>query len=184
MNKSTFTLNRKKLHAELLSIKRIAPKFFKDGIVQINVLPMQIEVHVIGVTKYLPAITEGYFDIMIPLRLLYAYTSTNKDIDIKFEVKQHELKCGDSLFSHPEIKLTNIFDTNIEELPLNYDNFDLLRYAIKANDRELANMGLTGRVKAAKMNLNTAIVEASSILSSYRITYQDLETLIFNKLMK
>ena len=97
METTTFILDRKKFNTELVSIKKLTPKFFKTGVAQIHVLPEQIELHVVGITKYISAQTEGYFDVFIPLRLLYAYSSTITTPELKYEVKNGEISVEEAI---------------------------------------------------------------------------------------
>ncbi|MEI6901393.1 MAG: hypothetical protein WCL00_16065, partial [Bacteroidota bacterium] len=157
---TTFILERKKFHAELVSIKKLTPKFFKSGIALINVLPEQIELHTVGITKYFSAQTEGYVDVFVPLRLLFAYASTMSTSELKFEVKQGEIQCGSSIFSSPDIKIRFIFNADNGILPLNASEFDLLRYAYKASESELANFGLTKNVEKAQARLTERLSQA------------------------
>jgi hypothetical protein len=178
---TSFILDRKKFHHEMLSIKKLTPKYFKTGVAQINILPEQIEIHVVGITKYISALTEGCYDVLVPIRLLYAYSSTITTPELKFEVKPGEIRCGVSVFSSPEIKLRPIFNTNNDVMPLNADEFDLLKYAYRASESELADFGLSQKVKNAQEKLRISISEALIILGNYRITYSDLEDLIIKK---
>jgi hypothetical protein len=178
---TTFILDRKKFHTELLSIKKLTPKFFKTGVAQINVLPDQIELHTVGITKYFSAQTEGYWDIFIPFRLLFAYSSTMSSDELKFEVRQGEIKCGGSTFSSPEIKIRPIFNANNDGMPLNANEFDLLRYAYKSSESELADFGLSEPVKKAEERLKARIAKAVDILGYYRVTYKELENLVIKK---
>jgi hypothetical protein len=174
---TTFILDRKKFHSELVSIKKLTPKFFKTGVAQVNVLPDQIELHIVGITKYFSAQTEGYFDVFIPLRLLFAYSSTISTPELKFEVRQGEIRCGISTFTCPEIKIRPIFNANNDVMPLNANEFDLLRYAYKSSESELEDFGLTEPVKKAQGRLKTRLAEAIDILGYYRVTYKELENL-------
>lgn len=181
MEATTFTLDRKKFHTELLSIKKLTPKFFKTGIAQINVLPDQIELHTVGITKYFSAQTIGYWDVFVPIRLLFAYSSTMSSDELKFEVSQGEIKCGSATFSSPEIKVHPIFNANNEGMPLNANEFDLLRYAYKSGESELTDFGLTEPVIKARKRLDVKLAEAADILGYYHVTYKELENLVFKK---
>jgi hypothetical protein len=178
---TTFILDRQKFNTELLSIKKLTPKYFKTGVVQINVLPDQIELHTVGITKYLSAQTEGYCDVFLPIRILFAYSSTFSTIELKFEVKQGEIRCGDSTFTSPEIKIRPIFNADSDVMPLNAAEFDLLKYAHKVSASELADFGLTKKVKKARERLRVRLLDALVVLDQYHITYTDLENLVINK---
>lgn len=184
MGTISFIVDRKKFHTELLSIKKLTPKFFKTGVAQINILPEQIELHTSGITKYIDAQTEGYFDVFIPIRLLFAYSSTMSSDELTFEVSQGEIKCGSSTISSPEIKVRPLFNTNNEALIMNPSEYDLLKYALKTTDSELADFGLTELVQKAEERLKVRLTEASAILSDYRVTYKELENLVLKKMGK
>ena len=181
METTTFIIDRKKFHIELLSIKKLTPKSFKAGIAQINVLPDQIELHTVGITKYFSAQTEGYVDVFVPFRLLFAYASTMTTSELKFVVKQGEIQCGSSTFSSPDVKVRPIFIADNGVLPLNANEFDLLRYAYKASESELDNFGLTKNVDKAQERLKARLTQAFDILAYYHVTYKELENLIIKK---
>lgn len=181
---TSFTVDRKKFHTELLTIKKLTPKYFKSGVVQINVLPEQIELHTTGITKYIDARTEGYFDVFVPIRLLYAYSSTVLTDELTFEVRQGEIHCGGAIFSSPEIKVRPIFNANNEVLTMNSTEFALLKYSSRANETELADFGLTELVQRAEERLKTRLTEATEILSYYQVTYKELEKLVLKKINK
>ena len=101
--------------------------------------------------------------------------------ELKFEVRQGEIRCGGSTFTSPEIKLRPIFNANNEGLPINANEFDLLRYAYKANESELADFGLTEPVIKANARLEAKLTEAIGILGYYHVTYKDLEKLVIKK---
>jgi hypothetical protein len=178
---TTFIIDRKKFHSDLLSIRKLTPKVFKMGVAQINVLPDQIELHTAGITKYFTAQTDGYWDVFVPIRLLFAYSSTMSSDELKFEIKQGEIQCGGSTFTSPEIKVRPIFNANNEVMPINANEFDLLRYAYKANESELADFGLTEPVMKARARLETRLAEAVGILGYYRVTYKELENLVLKR---
>ncbi len=66
-------------------------------------------------------------------------------------------------------------------MPLNADEFDLLKYAYKASESELADFGLTQKVNDAQEKLRIRLAEALVLLGNYHITYNDLENLIIKK---
>ncbi|MCK9398985.1 MAG: hypothetical protein M0Q51_03175 [Bacteroidales bacterium] len=182
MEKTVFTVVQAVLHKELTDIKKLNPRYFKKGIAQISVLPEHLELHTVGITRYIPAKTEGYFDVFIPLRFLLAYSKIESLPVLTLEVEQGVIRCGNGILTSPEIKVNNIFNATIDELPLNADEFDLLRYALRADPREIANYGLTMKVNNARDKLRVRITEAASILEGFRVSYTDLESLIMNKL--
>lgn len=181
MEVTEFILNRRGLHQALQAIKKLSPSYFKHGFVKINVLPEHVEIHVVGITRYLPAQTEGYYDVYLPLRLLFAMSSTFDSFEIKFIVREGELQCGNAIFSSPEIKIRNIFDTNNDIMPLNASEFDLLKYAYKATKQEIDDFGLTQRVKNAREKLDIRLCEVAALLADYGITKSEIETLIVDK---
>lgn len=181
MEITTFIIDRKKFHSELVNIKKLTPRFFKTGVAQINVLPDQIELHTVGITKYFLAQTERYWDIFVPFRLLFAYSSTTNATELKFEVRQGEIQYGGSTFSSPEIKIRPIFNANNEVMPVNANEFDLLRYAYKSSESELADFGLTEPVMKAQERFEARLAEAVDILGYYRVTYKELENLVIKK---
>lgn len=93
-----------------------------------------------------------------------------------------EVKCGDSVFTSPEIKVRPIFNTNNDVLPLNADEFDLLKFCLKANESDLNDLGLSQQVKNSKEKLRIRLTEALALLNTYRVTYADLDNLITKKL--
>jgi len=66
-------------------------------------------------------------------------------------------------------------------MPLNANEFDLLRYAYKSSESELADFGLTEPVKKAQERFTVRLAEAIDILGYYRVTYKELENLIIKK---
>lgn len=182
MEKTIFTVVQSLLHKELTAIKKLNPRYFKKGVAQISVLPEHLELHTVGITRIIPATTEGYFDVFIPLRHLLAYSKLESLPIVTLEIEDSEIRCGTGILTSPEIRLQNIFNSTIDELPLNADEFDLLKYALRADPREIANYGLTLKVNKAKDKLRVRITEAASILEGFRVSYKDLEDLIMNKL--
>jgi hypothetical protein len=182
MEKTVFTLSQAVLHKELVDIKKLNPRYFKKGVAQISVLPEHLELHTVGMTRHIPAKTEGYFDIFVPLRYLLAYSLIESLPIVTLEVEEGVIRCGNGILTSPEIKIKNIFNSTIDELPLNADEFELLRYALRADAREIAIYGLTMKVNNAKDKLRVRITEAASILEGFRVSYTDLENLIMNKL--
>jgi hypothetical protein len=75
-------------------------------------------------------ITEPFqqFKISIPFRMPEVIKHQSSE-ELKFEVGQGEIKCSDSTFTSPEIKVRPIFNANNEVMPINANEFDLLRYA-------------------------------------------------------
>jgi hypothetical protein len=113
---------------------------------------------------------------------LFAMSLTFNTLELKFIVKEGELSCGNTIFSSPEIKIRNLFDTNNDVMPLNPQDFDLLKYAYRATVCEIADFGLTQRVKDAREKLDIRVYEALAILSDYSVTKKDLDNLILEKL--
>jgi len=81
-------------------------------------------------------------------------------------------------------KIRGIFNTNNDVMPLNANDFDLLKYASKASPLELDDFGLTQKVKDAQEKLTIRLHEALALLDQYRITIKDLENLILQNFKK
>jgi len=182
MEKSVFTVAQSLLNKELADIKKLNPRYFKKGVAQISVLPEHLELHTVGITRCIAAKTEGYFDLFIPLRFLMAYSKIESLPIVTLEVEEGVIRCGNGILTSPEIKVKNIFNSTIDDLPLNADEFDLLKYSLRADPREIANYGLTMKVNNARDKMRVRIAEAVSALEGFRVSYTDLETLIMNKL--
>jgi len=181
MDQSTFAVNRINFLDALKAIRKISPKLFNSGVAKINVLPEHIELHVVGITKYLKARTENYFDVYIPLRFLYSYASTLKLEELSFTVSKGQLQCGISTVSSPEIYIRDIFHASDDNMPINFDDFDLLKYASATPEEELIRIHLAMKVLKAKSRMKSNLTEALQQLKQYRITYEDLEKLITQK---
>lgn len=165
----------------LKAIRKISPKYFNSGVAKINILPEQIELHVVGVTKYLKAKTENYLDVYIPLRFLYSYASTLKQEELSFTISEGQLQCGISTLSSPEICIRGIFQAKDDDMPINFDDFDLLKFASATTEEELIRYHLAMKVLNAKSRMKSHLTEALQHLGQYRITYEDLEQLITKK---
>jgi hypothetical protein len=178
---TTFIIDRKQLHAVLLSIKKQTPKCFKTGIVQINIPPNQIELHAAGITKYLSAQTKGYCDILVPMRLLYAFSSTMSAVKLKFKVKRGEIRCGNSTFKSSEITIRPMFNMDNEVMPMIAAEFDLLKYVYEPKASELENFKLTRKISNTREKLRSRLLEAIVMLDPYHMSYAELQNLVNSK---
>jgi hypothetical protein len=102
-------------------------------------MPGGIEISTIGVAEAVHGETEGYCEVFVPLKLLYACVFANKQEYIKFTFREGELECGSSMFSNPQIQISTwrskveleltINPSDIEILILGYKNLsDILQY--------------------------------------------------------
>jgi hypothetical protein len=165
-----------------MSIKKYNKKFFATGIAKINVLPGQIEIHSVGEAKYISAKTEGFFDVHIPIKLLYAFAKTNIYGDLTIEIMNGEVSCRGAKFIYPDIMLSPLLGADNKALPFDATEYELLRYLYQAQGMKRDDFELRMEVISSQERLSERILQSYELLKHYHVTKLELEALVNQKL--
>jgi len=98
---SAFALDRKELHKLIMMFKRHLAKKFDASMCKIRVMPGGVEFSTAGIYLCMNCETEGLYEILVPMKLLFAYTSHGTQPLMSFRFQEGEMKCGNSIYSSP-----------------------------------------------------------------------------------
>ena len=95
---SAFSLDRKELHKLIMMFKRHLAKKFDASICKIRVMPGGVEFSTAGIYLCLNCETVGLYEILVPLKLLFAYSSHGTQPLMSFTFREGEMTCGNSIY--------------------------------------------------------------------------------------
>ena len=178
---SNFILNRKDFQDVLNMFKRLLKKEFPKTICKIRVMPGGIELSTTGIYRCINCETTGLYEILVPLKLLYAYAISNQPAMMEFTFRDGELQCGSSIFSSPMIKVKNWGTSADDGLHINYSDLDLIKVAFEQGDKYLEEHNLTGAYKELTAKLEKDLYQSYLALEGYGITQKDIRNLVYGK---
>lgn len=174
---TTFKVETAYIKKSLDRIKKFNPRYFKEGIGKIRVMPGGIELSTVGVVEAIHGETVGFCEVFVPLKLLYAYVSEHKQEYITFTFREGELECGSSIFENSHITISSWYSEAELEMTVNPSELEILILGHK-NFSEILQYNLYQRYTKAKLKFEKDITECYGILSKYGITKEELEDLV------
>ena len=178
---SAFTLDRKELQSVMKMFTRIMGKSFEPAICKIRVMPGGVEFSTAGIFRCINCNTIGLYEILVPIKLIYAYTSHGHYAKMDFMFKEGEMRCGISVFSSPYIKLRNWQQSSFDKLPVNYSDLDIIKLAFTEGEEYLEDHHFKDAYKLATDRLEKAIEEAANSLEYYGISKADIRNMVYDK---
>jgi hypothetical protein len=151
-----FKVDRKKFLTALRLYKKLSSSLYKTGSIKIRILNQRVEIFGIGITKIIEAETGLFFEIIVPLNLIYDYTNSSKSESISFFFKQGMIRCGSSIFESPYIILEDI-DSSSTGNNIMYDDFTILKHYFNQDHDFIKKNNLGQRLKDALENLEESI---------------------------
>ncbi len=174
----TFKASKKDL-TKAFSIVKVRSKQIKsDSLLRISILPDAVEFFNHGVSHKIAAETEGLADVSLPDHLLSAYISTSPLPIISFTIRPGELLCGSSIYKSPAITVDAFMSTKESPLPVNADDFTILRYCYRKDVKWLEDHYLMDTYILAQSRLNSNLKKAIECLAPYKIKVEDLKKII------
>ena len=161
--------------------KRIMGKTFEPAICKIRVMPSGVEFSTAGIYRCINCNTVGLYEILVPIKLIYAYASHGQHEKMDFSFKHGEMRCGISIFSSPYIKLKNWQIASFDKLPVNYSDLDIIKLAFMEGEEYLQDHQFKDEYKNATDRLEKEIEEAANILGKYGITKADIRSMTYSK---
>ena len=181
---SKFILDRKELNHALLAFKRLIKKGFDTTICNLRVMPGGVEISTPGIARSIHGETEGLYEFLVPIKILFAYSSSSTNPTMSFVFRDGQMECDRSLYSSPMIKIKNWQSTPIDELPMNYTDTDVIKLAYKKGADYLEENNLQDVYKKALNNMEVDIHSVIEVLSKYELKKQDVRDLIEYRLKK
>ena len=179
---SAFSLDRKELHKLIMMFKRHVAKKFDASICKIRVMPGGVEFSTAGIYLCLNCETVGLYEILVPLKLLFAYTSHGTQPLMSFTFREGEMTCGNSIYSSPLIKLKNWRTTSGDSLKMNYSDLDIMKLAFTEGETFLEERNMKGTYKLILEKLDEEVYSAFIILEKYGLSRMDIRNLVFEKI--
>ena len=181
---ASFRVDPKEVKDNLAALSRLIGRFSKKSILDIRVLHQAIEMSVKGLSKRIATRTEGTADICVPLSLFKTFLPANNAGFVKFLFRPGQISCGSSIYSSSAIEVRPVFSNTENVIPTNLKDIKVLRYWLNKSKFELEDAGLTREIALVKRTINSNILEALQFLEQYAVEYEDLETLVMNRILK
>lgn len=181
---SKFILDRKELSHALLAFKRLIKKGFDTTICNLRVMPGGVEISTPGIARSIHGKTEGLYEFLVPIKILFAYSSSSTNATMSFVFREGQMECDRSIYSSPMIKIKNWQPSPIDELPMNYTDTDVIRLAYKKGVDYLEENNLQDVYKKALNNMEVDIHSVMEVLSKYELTKQDIRDVIEFRIKK
>lgn len=178
----TFKATKKDLNRAITIVQYRNKRIKSSGLMRISVLPDAVEFFNHGVSHKVAAETEGLADVSLPDHLIEAYLDTLKLPIISFTFKPGQLICGSSIFSSPAISVEAFMSTKESPIPVNADDFTILRCCHNKEKKWLEDYELASTYKSVQSRMNYNIHKATEILALYKITAEDLKEMVRKKL--
>lgn len=105
MTQSKFTIDRKELNQTLIVFKKLLKRKFDSTICTLKVAHDGIELSTPGIMRTIYCEAEGQYEFLVPIKLLYAYSSTSANKTMSFILFEGKMECDKSIYSSPKIKL-------------------------------------------------------------------------------
>jgi hypothetical protein len=144
-------------------------------------MPGGVEFSTTGIYWCINCETVGLYEILIPIKILFAYTSHGEQATMDFTFRDGEMKCGNSIFSSPLIKLKNWSTSSGDSLKMNYSDLDIIKLAFKEGDTYLEDRYMMGAYKNILARLEEEIYSVSLILEKYGVSRMDIRNFLFDK---
>ncbi len=182
---SKFTVNREDLHDAIMFFKRMLKREFKARSCKIRVMPGGIEISTNEIFRAVNCIsTEGIYEIIIPMHLIYAYTYTVTSKVLHISIRDGEFQCGTSFMSDVSIRVKNWNPTDPLDINLEYTNAEFVKKAMEQGNRFVINDHIEKDYKASLNRIERDVSSAMISLKEYGIKHQDIRDLIFKKIME
>ncbi len=174
----TFKAKKKELKKAISIVNFKNKRIISDGMMRISVLPDAVEFFNHGVSHKVAAETEGLADVIMPDDLLQVYLDSLNLPIVSFTFKQGQIICGSSIRETPAIRLETFMTTKESPLPVNADDFTILKCCHNRELTWLLEFDLANSYKSVQGRMNYNIHKAIEILQPYKVTASDLKEII------
>jgi hypothetical protein len=179
---SKFTVNRDDLHNAIMFFKRMLKCEFKWRTCKIRIMPGGIEISTNEIFRAVNCIsTEGIYEIIIPMQLIYAYTYTIPSKILHISIRDGEFQCGNSIMPDVSIRIKNWNPTDPLDINLEYTNAEFLKLAMQKGNNYVMSEHIEKDYKANLNRIEKDVNSAMISLKEYGIKHQDIRDLIFKK---
>ncbi len=178
---AAFTVARKDLLPIFRTLKKTSPKTLAGGLLKISVLPTAIDIKSVGANWKVAAETEGLADITVPAQAVYAYVTTVASPKYTFRFKEGVMVCNTTTYSSSAIKLETFLSSADSELPVNADDYTLLRCAHQKGREWMKEYGLALQHDSAELRMKTAIAKTANLLKDFRVSRVEIEALVLKR---
>lgn len=135
-----------------------------------------------GVTYTVDAQTKGMAKVALPYLYLINILKDHKAVDIDASVTNNWLKLGSVKVAAKTTFMTSDHILRSVNLPLNYNEADLLKMPDQGfTPEEMQFNSLETKFANAKNKLGENILKAYKVLKVYGFTYEEIETLVNQK---
>ena len=165
-----------------LRVMNLSIKYNSRGDMNITVLPDAVEFKNHGVTHRIAASTDGLADIVLPFKILDTYLTSSTLHKIRFKFRNGVLVYGSSTYVNNSIKVRSMFNTKVSDLPVNADNFTVLKFCNGKSRDELDKSGILAIMDFASRCLDRDIEEAVKLLKKYKVKDSDIREMIKQKI--
>lgn len=180
---SKFTVNREDLHDAIMFYKRMLKREFRARTCKIRVMPGGIEISTNEIFRAVNCIsTEGIYEIIIPLHLIWAYTHTVTSKILHISIRNGEFQCGTSIMSDSSIRIKNWNPTDPLDINLEYTNAEFLKMAMQRGAKYVMSDHIEKDYKASLNRIERDVSSAMISLKEYGIKHQDVRDLIYKKI--
>jgi hypothetical protein len=157
-------------------------KDFKSRACKIRVMPGGIEISTNEIFWAVNCIsTEGIYEMIIPLQLIYAYTYTVSSKILDISIRNGEFQCGNSIMPDVSIRIKNWNPTDQLDINLEYTNAEFLKLAMQKGNNSVTSEYIEKNYKANLNRIEKDVNSAMISLKEYGIKHQDIRDLIFKK---
>ena len=185
MKEASFKVRTKELMAVLKKFKTLEKAGKKkESVLEVTVSNYGLKLVIPGIEMPVSASTMGAAKFVIRLWYFSAIVTAEKDEVLVFGLKEGQLSLRNFTWTVP----TTFFDDDrilrSISLPLNYTWQDVARLYLsgKYTKEEIEFNKLTAEVTKAIKKLNADIDKASSVLSIYGVTREDIQELVSRSL--
>jgi hypothetical protein len=160
-------------------------KLKRSIMLEINVKINCVELSTTGASYLINCRTEGVAKVSVPLSHFFRIVkdSSNKIFNATFE--NGKMNFGPGVLNVPAIHITHPENTKRINLPINYNERDLIRLRIHYADEELLFNNLLDEVKAAiankKIRINNALKSLRPLGVTSKILTDFIDQIIFSE---
>ena len=182
-----FTVSRRKILAALLQIKKVekSAKRFQSTL-EVTILNNFILLKIPGIEISVDAAVTGKIKFTIPLWYYTDLVKSEKDSKLIFTVLPNELKLRGLTFNIVSNSLADTDSNKSLLLPINYTYLDVLKLYLSGNYsiEEMIFNNIDGYMISSVRRLDIEVRKIEISLSKYGVEKNDIETLMYDKLIK
>lgn len=182
----SFSTNKKDLIKTLNSLKAILKgpiKKYLSVICEITVIDGKVKFAIPGCLFELECETEGTAKAAIPFLYFYEIVKAHSKENIKFEIYESNMKCGNIKFKADTWFFPNDKILRTLDIPMNYKDLDLLKLRHQNyTEEELQFNKITRKIDEAEERLKTNLLNAYLILKDYNVSYEEIKKIVDEKI--